>query len=360
MDSSEDIYPFFKLFKHLSQGHSDIYQFLRDKPTYSFHSNIYRLETRKARLILDSCQNGENWEEILNKTSEHRVLNGWVDFLLDFSDESFVEERYNQNSETLEKPNLEKFKQYANVTMKLLNKEDFLNNHLTLFQRAFLCVGNFSFYSTNWFYGNSPTDIFRDREALNWLLKGNKNDLKYPYFKKFLDRLLEIEGENLADKMQSIIDEIDLTQKEWWEQLLIGEEEMFKYLNGGEKDFQKSRRIKYFDKNLNGITSNLKDIAKVILLPGQRHGPYATDLLGYGFYCYCKKKEMELSSYESEEWRGEKIVGSHFSLNDIKVSCDSIEQKIVFGDKEYKINLEKGNNIFVEFDRILSLINEKI
>ncbi|ELS5288250.1 DUF262 domain-containing protein, partial [Campylobacter upsaliensis] len=155
LDKEEHIPNFFKLLRHLSQGHSSIYQFLIDNPTYNFHSNIYRLEVRKAKLILKSRQNKDGWEEILNQVSQHRVLNGWVDFLLDFSDESFVYEQYNQNGETLEKPNFEKFKQYANVTMELLNKEDFLNNHLTLFQRAFLCVGNFSFYSTNWFYGNS-------------------------------------------------------------------------------------------------------------------------------------------------------------------------------------------------------------
>ncbi|STP09355.1 DUF262 domain-containing protein [Helicobacter cinaedi] len=354
----EHIYQFFKLFKHLSQGHNNIYQFLVKNDSYSFHSNIYHLEVRKAKLILDSRQNGKKWEEILNKTSEHRVLNGWVDFLLDFSDKSFVYEQYNQNGKTLEKPNFEKFKRYTIVTMELLNK-DFLDENLTLFQRAFLCIGNFGFYSTNWFYGNLPTDIFRDREALNWLLKGNKNDLKYPYFKRFLDNLLEIEGGNLVDKMQSIIDKIDLTQKEWWEQLLIGEQKIFDFLNEKKEVFQRCRRIRYFGKTSSPVANNLKDIVKVELLPGLRNRTNVRDLLDYGFYCYCsKKKEIRLSSYECKEEQYGEIFEPHFSLNNVKVLCDSIEQKIVFGDKEYKINLEKGNNIFVEFDRILNLINE--
>ncbi|EOH8685723.1 DUF262 domain-containing protein [Campylobacter upsaliensis] len=358
LDKEEHIPNFFKLLRHLSQGHSSIYQFLIDNPTYNFHSNIYRLEVRKAKLILKSRQNKDGWEEILNQVSQHRVLNGWVDFLLDFSDESFVYEQYNQNGETLEKPNFEKFKQYANVTMELLNKEDFLNNHLTLFQRAFLCVGNFSFYSTNWFYGNSPADLFRDREALNWILKGNKNDSKLPYFKIFLDDLLKIESGNLENKLQQIVEEIDLTQKEWWQQLLIGEKELFNFFNKKKETFQRYCRIRYFDKDRKLITKKLENIGKVELLPGLRNRTNVRDLLDYGFYCYCKKKEMGLSSYECKEEQYGKIVESHFSLNNVKVLCDSIEQKIVFGDKEYKINLEKGNNIFIEFDRILKLINE--
>lgn len=358
LDKEEHIPNFFKLLRHLSQGHSSIYQFLIDNPTYNFHSNIYRLEVRKAKLILKSRQNKDGWEEILNQVSQHRVLNGWVDFLLDFSDESFVYEQYNQNGETLEKPNFEKFKQYANVTMELLNKEDFLNNHLTLFQRAFLCVDNFSFYSTNWFYGNSPADLFRDREALNWILKGNKNDSKLPYFKIFLDDLLKIESGNLENKLQQIVEEIDLTQKEWWQQLLIGEKELFNFFNKKKETFQRYCRIRYFDKDRKLITKKLENIGKVELLPGLRNRTNVRDLLDYGFYCYCKKKEMGLSSYECKEEQYGKIVESHFSLNNVKVLCDSIEQKIVFGDKEYKINLEKGNNIFIEFDRILKLINE--
>ena len=234
LDSPDNIKSFYQLFKHLSQGHSNIYQFLVDNPTHSFHSNIYHLEVRKAKLILASRQGGENWEEILNQTSEHKVLKGWVDFLLDFSDEEFVYKSYSNNknyrqgqygfTSLYESPNLEKFKQYTTTTMQILDKEQFLSDNLTFFQRAFLCIGDFSFYSTNWFYGNSPTDIFRDREALNWILKGDKNGLKLPYFKDFLDTLLECKGKNLIDKMQEVIKKTDLSQKEWWEQLLIGED----------------------------------------------------------------------------------------------------------------------------------------
>ena len=71
-----------------------------------------------------------------------------------------------------------------------------------------------------------------------------------------------------------------------------------------------------------------------------------------------QEKRNGIVSYECKEEQYGKIVESHFSLNNVKVLCDSIGQKIVFDDKEYKINLEKGNNIFIEFDRILNLINE--
>ncbi|EKP4838826.1 hypothetical protein P3P13_000208 [Campylobacter upsaliensis] len=170
--------------------------------------------------------------------------------------------------------------------------------------------------------------------------------------------LLKIESGNLENKLQQIVEEIDLTQKEWWQQLLIGEKELFNFFNKKKETFQRYCRIRYFDKDRKLITKKLENIGKVELLPGLRNRTNVRDLLDYGFYCYCKKKEMGLSSYECKEEQYGKIVESHFSLNNVKVLCDSIEQKIVFGDKEYKINLEKGNNIFIEFDRILKLINE--
>ena len=361
LDKPEEHIPqFFRLFKHLSQGHQNIYQFLVDNPTHSFHSNIYHLEVRKAKLILASREGGENWEEILNQTSEHKVLKGWVDFLLDFSDEEFVYKSYSNNknyrkgqygfTSLYESPNLEKFKLYATTTMQILDKEQFLSNNLTFFQRAFLCIGDFSFYSTNWFYGNSPADIFRDREALNWILKGDKNNSELPYFKEFLDTLLECKGKNLIDKMQEVIKKTDLSQKEWWEQLLIGEPALFDFLNERKETFQRYSRIRYFD-----------DIDKVELLPGLRNTTNVKDLLDYGFYCYCKDRDLSrVSMYEcGEKQFGDKFeLLPHFSLDNMKVLCNSMESKIYVNNKEYLINLEKGTNIFNEFDRILKLIDE--
>ncbi|RDU69683.1 DUF262 domain-containing protein [Helicobacter cholecystus] len=342
----EHISSFFRLFKHLSQGYENIYQFLIDNPIYEFHKNIYTLEVKKAKLILDSREGGENWEKILNQTSEHKILKGWVDFLLDFSDEKFDFKSYSEESEFLKQPNLHKFQQYADITMQILDKEGFLDKNLTLFQRAFLCIGNFSFYSTNWFYGNSPADIFRDREALNWILKGNRNNLRLPYFKNFLDDLLKSKGENLVDKMREIIKQTDLSQKEWWEQLLIGEPALFDFLNERKEVFQRYSRIRYFD-----------NINKVELLPGLRNTTNVKDLLDYSFCCYCKDKGLKVSEYEcSEKQYGDKFeLLSHFSLDNMKVLCNSMESKIYFDDKEYPINLEKGNNIFNEFGRILKL-----
>ena len=358
LDSSDYIKSFYNLFKRLSQGYSNIYQFLKDDERISyFHSNIYTLEVRKAKLILDSRKGGENWEDMLNQTSEHKILKGWVDFLLDFSDENFVYEKYNKNkgNKKFEKPNLEKFTKYADLTMRILDKE-FLNENPTLFQRAFLCIGDFGFYSTNWFYGNFP-EGFREREDLNCLLIGIKNDKQMPYFKKFLDKLLTLtsQGKDLVGSMQEIINQTDLIQKEWWEQLLIKEEDLFDFL-GETKD----SRIRYFDKKGNQLRSSLKNVAKIELLPHKKNTTNIKDCLDYGFCCYCKRKKYDVSSYEcDEEQYGKKFpLQSHFSLNNKKVLCDSMKSTIFFGNKGYLIKLEKGTDIFSEFDKVLKLIDE--
>ncbi len=355
LDTEEHIHQFFKLFEHLSKGHSNIYQFLKDSPVHNFHSNIYSLEVKKAKLILDSREGRENWEEILDKTSEHEVLKGWVDFLLDFSDE--------KNSS--KNPNFEKFSKYANITMVILsNLKD--EKFLCQFQRAFLCFGNFSFCATNYFYGNSPTGIFRDREAMNWLLSGAKKEEENErlYFKEFLDVILDSQDDVLSfnqdfifNAMGKIIDNCDLSKKTWWEQLLIGEEGLFDFLNERKETFQRYRRIRYF-----------YDVDKVELLPASKSTTNVRDLLDYGFYCYCKKRYCEeqskyhLTPYECSEkqYGTEYELQSHFSLNKIKVLCKSTDSKILFGDQEYSIALQKGSGIFNEFDRILKLIEEKL
>ncbi|TLD82055.1 DUF262 domain-containing protein [Helicobacter sp. MIT 05-5293] len=357
LDNAEEIPSFFFLFRHLSRGCDDIYQFLVNNSSYSFHSNIYSLESKKAKFILESRNGGENWEEILNHTSEHKILKGWVDFLLDFSDEEFEYESYSKSryyeskrygyNSLYHKPNLEKFKQYAQLTMQILEKKEFWDNGS--FQRALLCVGDYSFYSTNWFYGNYTTDAIRDREMLNWLLSGIKNSKKIPYFKKFLDLLLESKKENLKDKMQEIVDGCNLSTKEWWEQLLINKEEFI---------FEKFLRIRYFDSKMKPILSNIKSVNKVELLPATKSTKNAKDLLDYGFYKYCSKKELNISDYEDNNGQYGKTYESepHFTLNNKKVLCNSIETKIIYGDEEYLITLKKGTNIFDEFDEILEEI----
>lgn len=363
LDAPNDTASFFRLFNYLHTGRDNIYQFLSENPTHNFHSRIYHLEARKAELILQSRNQNCNWEEILNKTSEHKILQGWVDFLLDFSDEEFDYEEYNEKVE-LKNPNFEKFQQYSSLTMEIL---DTLDSHLTLFQRAFLCIGDFSFYSTNYFYGNSPKDLFRDREALNSLLKGNKNDDEKPYFKKFLDELLKTKGENLATKMQAIIANTDLAQKQWWEQLLIGEEGLFDFLNKKKKTFQRYRRIRYFHKT-EIKTTNDSEFAKIELLPGIKSSTNVRDLLDYGFYCFCKKyykdieyyKDITISTYESshEQYGSKYPLKSSFRLNNKEVLCKSIESTICFGKNKYPITLKEGINIFDECERVLKLLNK--
>ena len=147
--------------------------------------------------------------------------------------------------------------------------------------------------------------------------------------------------------MQEVIKKTDLSQKEWWEQLLIGESDLFDFLNERKETFQRYSRIRYFN-----------NIDKVELLPGLRNTTNVKDLLDYGFYCYCKDRGLKISEYECSEKQYGEITQSHFSLNNMEVLCNSMESKIYFNNKEYPINLEKGNNIFDEFDRILKLIDE--
>ncbi len=329
----EHISAFFNLFKTLSKGYKNIYEFLTQNHTHSFHSNMYALESRKAKLILQSRNGGDKWEEILNKTSNHHILMGWVDYLLDFS-----------CGDLCENPSFDKFYKYAELTMNILdeiqnNKEK--NDFLPLFQRAFLSIGDYGFWATNYFYGNYCGEIFRDREAWNWLLSGKRNKDEILYFKKLLDYIIESKKTNLFDILQDIIDGADISSKKWWEQLLIHQKELFKFLVKNKQPFQKTRRIRFWDK-------------KVELLPAIKSRKNIKDLLDYGFYLYCYDKKIQnLSEYISvEEQYGNCPTQSHFTIDNKEVLCDSINAKITFGKQEFSIDMD--GDIFVEFDRVIN------
>lgn len=330
LDKNEHVKGFFELFNRLSNGYDNIYKYLsEDKKGTKFHTEIYKLEKRKSKLILKNRENKdskEKWEEILNKTSDNDFLVGWVNFLLDFSNDNFNE-----------------FKEYTELTISIvkeLNNDKFLN----LFQRALLTFGDYGFYSTNYFYGNKPQiNIFRDREAWNWLLSGKKDNNKY--FKELLDNLLKESKGTLEDKLKSIINKVNIKDKEWFEYLLIKESRLFEFITENGGVFQKCGRIKKFDKDM-------------LLLKTVKTKKWAIDLLTYSFYLYVKNaginvSEIEFSKLKYDKHSSKRNENSYFEINNKNVICDSINSKIQIGNKKYDIDLSKGSDIFSEFERIL-------
>ena len=330
LDKNEHVKGFFELFNRLSDGYDNIYKYLSgDKKGTKFHTEIYKLEKRKAKLILKNRENKdskEKWEEILNKTSDNDFLVGWVNFLLDFSNDNFNE-----------------FKEYTELTISIvkeLNNDKFLN----LFQRALLTFGDYGFYSTNYFYGNKPQiNIFRDREAWNWLLSGKKDNNKY--FKELLDNLLKEPNGTLEEKLDLIIDKVNIKDKEWFEYLLIKESRLFEFITENGGVFQKCGRIKKFDKDM-------------LLLKTVKTKKWAIDLLTYSFYLYVKNEginvsEIEFSKLKYDKHSSKRNENSYFEINNKNVICDSMNSKIQIESKKYDINLSKGSDIFSEFDRIL-------
>ena len=361
LDRAIDVPMFFRIFNDISKGSDDIYRFLCESEIDSTN-DMLDLEIKKARLIIDFRDGRieDNWEEIFNQTSDDEVLVGRVDFLLDFSDEKFKYESYEELYESDEdwepeidellkskyqNPNFKKFYKYAKLTMQILDKESFLNTNLALFQRAFLSVGNYGFLYTNYFYGNVPTGIYRDREAMNWLLSGVRNEEKMPYFAKLLDLLLVQSPKDLASKMQDIIDDCDLSSKEWWEQLLIKQEGLFEFLNEKKQSFQHTRRI-YFG----NYTEQVVLLNKTKVTYNQNN---AKDLLTYGFYLYLQNLGFNVSAYDNEaviyDYEQDSIK-ANFKVNGVSIICNSEKSQIIIDKQKFDIDLE--GDIFKEFERI--------
>lgn len=374
LGNAEDVVQLFELFRMISRGAEDIYEYLVNHPESDIHSQIYALEVRKARLIREN----RDWEIILNKMSDNSILVGRVDFLLDFSDREYIYESYSSSSfydrkkdektvkSKYQNPNLEKFYQYAHLLLLFLNK-NFLERHLILFQRAFLVFGNYGFYATNYFYGNVPHKMYRDNEAWNWLLSGVANDARLPYLKIFLDNLGGVTNEfELVTRLEEIIQEADFTLKSWWEQLMIGEERNFGFLRERKEKFQQTSRVR-FHRDINGSR-----VEKVELLPKTKSRTGVKDLFDYSFYLFCHdmclmdEKVKITKQYESDEEqcgfqnRGRsKGIKSHFSLNNLPVVCHSGKRRIWYGDYEFGVDFD-GVDVFEEFQKVFNKIKELV
>ncbi|ANV97511.1 hypothetical protein BBW65_01200 [Helicobacter enhydrae] len=341
----------YKLFKHLSSSvnTTNIYGVLK-KPESAytfeddkkFYKKIYDNEVRKAELIVESRKGENDWESILDKTSDHPSLIGRVKFLIDFADEKAKEYADKANKK------LEIFKQYAEITMLILSK-DFLENNLPLFQRALLSIEDYGFCkSSNSFYGSCKHLNYEDRQDWHWILSGNYGGKRKPTeaFKILLEKLSNyINGQNFTiDKiklgLEAIIKGCVLSEKSWWEQLMISEEEMFKFIASGRIKFitydREGEWYYYRIELLMGARKRVENLKKI------------RDLLNYAFYHFCKKVcgENSISGYKYSEKSGK----PHFTLKGENVVCDIENNTIEIGNKKFELEY---NNLFKEFKEIL-------
>lgn len=149
--------------------------------------------------------------------------------------------------------------------------------------------------------------------------------------------------------MQDIVDNADISSKEWWEQLFIKQKGLFEFLIENKQTFQKSRRIYFSDY-----------IEQVVLLNKTRisynqHG--ARDLLTYGFYCYCKQKGIAVTEYETHtiiyDYEQDETITPNFSINGKGVICESGDEFLVaYGNKKHIFSTNTAN-IFAEFDKVI-------
>ncbi|BEG57270.1 hypothetical protein NHP21005_09580 [Helicobacter sp. NHP21005] len=344
----------------------------KKEASQSQYGKVRKLEKRKAQLIFESRGTDPNWENILNKTSNHKYLCGYVGFLLDFSKDK-------KNG----KENLEKFEKYATLTMNILNVF-FLNKptrDLVLFQKALLCFGDYSITvsadknsttNKNQFFGNRfEMYRFRGREPVFRIFEKNSDESqRTSCLRKLLDSLLlllspqEINSEEvLLKKIEEIVSSYingredgllefpcKLIERTWWEQLFLKEDKLFAFINN--TDNKDCGRI-WFD-----VRGN-HEVCRAKLLQSKIRSENSRDLLGYALYCYCKHKEIGklISDYKND-------AEVQFTVNGFAISVDSEKSIIKFSREENQdelfIKLERGIDIFKEFERIVEKIQEKI
>ena len=344
-ESFDDYMPkFFYLIQEVSGQAHDISGLENRVRELELYSNIFALEVRKAGLI--QSDGGERWEKILGQLDRHPLLRGRVDFLFDFSHEECDDNRPHMGEQEYSRPKIEVFVRYATIAMGLLDK-DFLSEHLTLLQRAWLSMGDYAIWRTNWWYGDKWIKNFDDRNAWNSLLKQHDSEdkVKRSCFKKLLDNLIKNRVACGINELRSGLEKsINPKGKYWADELLIKQKEMFDYLAlaGG-----KTCRI-YYD-------NSSHPPKRARLLHGKRSNTKESrDLLFYGFYHYCKEKGLELLLSDGN-LGGEKfeIKKGCKSYGWALISYKDAHPRIVIGDrKPYALKLEE-QSVFEEFEAAL-------
>ncbi|CCM10848.1 hypothetical protein BN341_11310 [Helicobacter heilmannii ASB1.4] len=263
-------------------------------------------------------------QRALQETSDHAYLLGYEGFLLDFSKENGQE-------------NLQNFTKFSRLTKDILDIFFCRKTHdLGVLQRAWLCFGDYSIEmkdnrepdekredKDNWFFGNRyQVEEFRYRNPVFKLFANT------PYFCNLLDHLAKLGATraNLVEKMCSIVADYtqqkeQLVKRSWWEQCLLQDEELFKYINTNQQ-VKECGCIKIEI----GKEKEIEE-GRVYLLKGQRKvlkkkNSSFTSLLGYVFYNYCKKEVLEgLGTFEGGE-----LGQRQFAVKD--------------GDKEFPVIIE--------------------
>ncbi|WP_104750987.1 GmrSD restriction endonuclease domain-containing protein [Helicobacter salomonis] len=345
-----------KFFRHLdfvsnafSSEHIEggVYTFLTQQfEHFKGGTDKLKPEARKAKLILKGRESkgSEDWEEMLQIASEHPYLVGYVDFLLDFSQKSGQE-------------NFEKFKAYTQLTIQILDTFFLESSHdLGVLQRAWLCFGDYSIEVDNKFFGNRhQVGVFRSRNPV-FKLFANKT-----YFRNFLDYLLKASQQDLVERMRSIVRDYiaqreELIKRSWWEQCLLQDEELFKYINANQS--KDCGRIKM-------------DGGQVYLLQAiNKRSPYV-DLLGYAFYKYCQRKRLEGlgGEYEGGQFGERQFVIQNFAVyvepkgirltNTADTNATDTMEEDATALKFIPLNLQ-NTDVFQEFERAVVQIQKVV
>ena len=196
---------------------------------------------------------------------------------------------------------------------------------------------------------NAEKNIFRDREAWNWIFSGKKHKSDN-YYKKLLDKILKLDNKlSIEKKLENIIFNSNLKNKEWYEYLLIKESGLFYFITKIEKDAQRSGKIK-------------KSNNYIVLLQTVKANKFYIDILSYSFYLYCSNNNIEVNDINDIYFETNKDIKSpYFHIihknKNLDVVCNSVNSNIKIADKKYNIDLRKGSDVFSEFDRILKEAN---
>jgi len=307
---SEHIVSMFNLLKLLSEGCNDIYSYLANSPQNLPDKKPERVaeEIVKATLIISDGRNGD-WELAINEAQNHDYFNGWIDFLL----------AYAKHEETY---SLDLFKQYSQIACCIFTVEN-LESNLKLLQRALLSISDYAEWNTNWFLGESGSNLQNGKEFWSKIFKKEESALK-TLFDSFIEADYSISSspDDIKTALTYIIKK-NIKNREikeinnWYRFLMVKYPEVLNVCN--------QNRFSY-DEN--------EDYTPIIyILERKKKYTQGYNLLCLGFREYLKGKKITVTDYD-------KYIEStpHFKANNISIKVEEYENIITIRKKQFTLD----------------------
>ena len=332
----------FNFLQKYREHSSNIIEYLSDREKEDkneFASAMIREEIIKAKLIINSRKNNDNWEESIKKAHKNKYLNGKIYFLLLHSkngNDSYDLEQFNKHYEIINKicvsdfwDNKDKFNLFRQTLLSYSSIDyPIYKSHSDYVGYKYNLLSNNSNNSTDLQYKLEWHNHIFEQENFNNFITGLEN-IKADSIEQVLK---EFKSKNIKNNYWDFEKEPEEKPNDYFFYILSCYDGILNVYS------QRYNVVSFNDNNKVGYILNGKIPATENLY----------NLLTYGFYMYLKNENIEVGDYTPEsKVMDDKI---RFIINhnnkDFNVYSNRNENKIKINNIDYEYSFDKSPEKF--------------